>query len=278
MSHAVRAYNAAVKRASSLRRVVSLLVIAGLGLSASADAGRRKKKRSGKDVEVVDVSARAAELQVYGDGEGTYVALVPNDTELLFAGDGKTLYRQRVYSASFDGTDLTWSLRFWAPRIGRNGFIAGSVDKVTLFCDDDEISLTRLAPAEAAKLVAGATFRRELWKRQAHRLSRDDRGVYYYVDRLRDEYGGKGWRLFAGMQGAMKQLPLTNIVDDSRGQIFASKKGDLRFVGDAGGAAQWIKGDVRVELLDVPVEDNVELIYSDLGVYAGSLGTPCDEY
>ena len=42
--------------------------------------------------------------------------------------------------------------------------------------------------------------------------------------------------------------------------------------------AIWIKGEKKTDLVNVPVEDNVQMIYSDLGVYDGSLGTPCDEY
>ena len=116
-----------------------------------------------------------------------------------------------------------------------------------------------------------------LWRRVAHALSRDDRGVYYYVDRMQDEYGGKGYRLFAGQKGGLKELGLTNIVSDSEGEIFASKKGELRFV-QGGGKATWIKGEKKTELVTVPLDMNLALIYGDLGVYEGSLGTPCDEY
>ena len=80
------------------------------------------------------------------------------------------------------------------------------------------------------------------------------------------------------LDGAMKELPLTNIVSDSKGQIFASKRGELRFVIEDGDKGTWIKGEQKTELTNVPVEDNIALIYGELGVYEGSLGTPCDEY
>jgi hypothetical protein len=139
------------------------------------------------------------------------------------------------------------------------------------------VPLTKLDDASATKLLAKASFHKPMWKRQAHALARDDRGNYYYVDRFRDELGGKGHRIFAGPKGALKELPMTNIVSDSMGEIYATKNGELRFVTSTS-AAQWIKGASKTDLTIVPVEDNVSMIYGDLGVYVSSLGTPCDDY
>ena len=39
----------------------------------------------------------------------------------------------------------------------------------------------------------------------------------------------------------------------------------------------WVQKGKREHLKSLPVEDNVALIYADLGVYSGQpLGTPCD--
>jgi hypothetical protein len=74
----------------------------------------------------------------------------------------------------------------------------------------------------------------------------------------------------------MKEIPMTNVVSDSVGEIFSTKKGELRFVVD-GGKARWVYGQKSVDLVTVPVEDNVPMIYGELGVYPGALGTPCDD-
>ena len=69
---------------------------------------------------------------------------------------------------------------------------------------------------------------------------------------------------------------MTNVVSDSEGDIFATKSGELRLVLDRKESA-WVKGKQRTALELLPLEDNVQLIYSELGVYAGEpLGTPCD--
>ena len=69
---------------------------------------------------------------------------------------------------------------------------------------------------------------------------------------------------------------MTNVVADSKGEIYATKRGELRFI-TATDAASWVNGNTKTELTIVPVEDNVPMIYRDLGVYEGTLGTPCDD-
>lgn len=80
----------------------------------------------------------------------------------------------------------------------------------------------------------------------------------------------------------MKQLPLKDIVDDSEGTIFATKDGTLRLISNAGGGKpviKWVVGKKETLLTEVPVEDNVRMIYLDLGPYSGlPLGTPCDGF
>jgi hypothetical protein len=40
----------------------------------------------------------------------------------------------------------------------------------------------------------------------------------------------------------------------------------------------WMKGKAQTKLIFLPVEANVPMIYTELGVYAGEkLGTPCDD-
>ena len=143
-------------------------------------------------------------------------------------------------------------------------------------CGKRETELQRLGTKEADKVLSTAVFKRRYWKRRAYALSRDDRGTYYYVDRLLPEFGGKGFRLFVGPRGSMSLLPMTNIVSDSEGDIFATKSGELRLILRRKDAT-WVKGKHRTRLTHVPVRKNVAMIYNDLGVYPGFLGTPCDD-
>ena len=79
-------------------------------------------------------------------------------------------------------------------------------------------------------------------------------------------------------QGAtLKLLKMTNVVSDSQGDIFTTKKGELRLVLDRK-KPSWFTGKAETELISLPLEENRIMIYTDLGVYAGQrLGTPCDD-
>jgi hypothetical protein len=264
-------------------RVVVAVVAALLGaawlLVPAAEAQRKKRKKVETDVE--DVAAIRKQLVVLTDGEGSFLAVDPTwkDEHWLFFGDGKTFWRQRVFSASADGGQGTWSLRFWSPRVASQADVdARAGGTYVLTCGKEEVALKKLPDADSARILERAAWRKPLWRRQAHFLARDDRGTYYFVDRLRDELGGKSHRIFAGPKGALKELAMTNIVSDSVGEIYATRKGELRFV-ISDNAASWIQGpSTKVQLTIVPVEDNVAMIYGDLGVYEGTLGTPCDEF
>jgi hypothetical protein len=70
---------------------------------------------------------------------------------------------------------------------------------------------------------------------------------------------------------------MTNVVSDSQGDIFTTKKGELRLVLGKK-QSKWIAGKKETELTSLPLEDNRIMIYRDLGVYTGQrLGTPCDD-
>src|SRR5690606_33895296 len=167
------------------------------------------------------------------------------------------------------------SASFWDPRVNHRASVNQSKGAWTVQCGKRETALRPLADEEAKKLVARAAFRKHPWKHEAYALARDDRGIYYYVDRLRVEHGGKGFRLFVGPKGSMKATKLTNVVSDSESDIFATKTGELRLILFKK-AATWVSRKDRTELLNVPVLDNLPLVYSELGVYLGDLHTPCD--
>ena len=264
-------------RASTLCRAAAILAAVTL-LSSGAIAGKKKKKKKKKaDDDIVDVSGVKSTFLLYTDGDGGYFATIRMDMDNLYwAPDGKTFYKQRAFSGGADGVD-NYNFRMWAPRVNNVADLDIKADKGTMTCGEESWELTQVDPKDAAKVIDKASWKGVVWKRQGHQLSRDDKGTYYLVDRLRDEYGGKGFRLFAGQKGAMKELGLTNIVSDSVGEIFSSKKGELRYVTE-NGAVSWIKGSKKTSLTNVPIEDNLSMVYGDLGVYEGSLGTPCDEY
>src|SRR5262249_36553867 len=128
---------------------------------------------------------------------------------------------------------------------------------------------------KSAELIAQASFHKQRWKRRAYALARDTAGTYYYVDRARSE-GETDFHLFSGPRGALKPLRMTNVVSDSAGDVFATKSGELKLVLGKK-EASWVKGKKAKELILLPLDENAQLIYGDLGVYSGQpLGTPCD--
>lgn len=253
-----------------------------LVLFASASIEARPRKKKVKD-DLEDISKYKKDLVVLADDEGDIYVLDGawgSDDHNIFFGDGKILYRQRVFGGGADGSTGRMDYSIWSPRVGLASIGRDDKGAFYLMCgqslDAERVELKKLPDADARKVLDTASFRKPFWKRQAQALARDDAGNYYFVDRMRDEYGGKGHRIFAGPKGGLKELPMTNVVSDSVGEIYATRKGELRFVTDPN-KASWIKGTAKTELTIVPIEANIDLIYGDLGVYDGTLGTPCDD-
>jgi len=271
-------------------------------LSTTAFAGGNKGVEA-KKPKPIDAKANAAKLDVWKDDLGQfYVVPAANAFAFhdagawVFYGDGKTMYQQRIVGSGSSGNGYQWSI--WAPRVKTLQLAALDTenDHLTVTCGvKDTRKLTQLAADEAKVFFAKATFYPPLWQRQTRFLARDDDGVYYFVDELREEYGGQGYRVFVGPAGTMKELPMTNVVEDSGGFIFATKGGSLKIivkVGERpprstaeGGAevndskhdtAYWVKGGKKIELTVLEPGDNRYLIYRTLGVY-GSIGTVCDD-
>jgi hypothetical protein len=252
--------------------VAAFTAVSGL---IAPSAGAKPKPKDDDSAPVTEDIKKG--LIVLSDGQGIVIAVDKawTDDHWVFFGDGKTMYQQRVFGGSSDGSAGTWDYNFWSPRVNMGGL--GYHDKkYVLECGEQKIELKKVPDVDAKKMMDAAAWKKPFWHYQAAFLARDDGGTYYYVDRLRDEWGGKGHRIFAGQKGAMKELPMTNIVSDSKGEIYSTKGGELRFV-TATDAASWIKGSTKTELTIVPPEDNVKMIYGELGVYEGTLGTPCDD-
>lgn len=242
-------------------------------------------------LKAIDVKPVADKLAVYKDDFGNYYvspksrAFEKSDEagKWVFFGDGKTMYQQRIIGFSQDDKGLAWSL--WSPRardVSAASLTLHTNNKIIDCRASSKVdgnghrTLTQLTADEAATVFKAAKFYPELHMRSAHFLARDDDARYYYVDALREEHGGHGYRVFVGMKGAMKQLPMSNVARDSAGEIFATKNGQLKIVAGKNGAAFWIKNGKKTELTIVPVFENRYVIYRDLGIY-GSLGVVCDD-
>lgn len=262
-------YNAVTMRAAP----AAVVVLASLVAIGAAEARPKKKKK----LDLVDISAAKNQFKVLTDSDGAIYVMDSTwrDDHMVFYGDKKDVYQLRIFGGG--SNPPAFDFRFWAPRVGHTADI-GKKDNGDWYvrCGDDTEVLKALPDADARAVIDKAAFHTPLWKRQGHVLARDDSGTYYYADRLRDEEGGKGFRIFVGPAGAMKEQPMRNVVSDSVGQIFSTKGGQLRLV-TSNSEATWIKGGAKSSLTLVPVEDNVVMIYGDLGVYPAGLGTPCDD-
>lgn len=235
-------------------------------------------------VKPIDIKDALDKLDVFRDDAGMYYALprlgamdIEGVNEWLFYGDGKTMYQQRVFGFGSEATRYDWTV--WSPRV--RGLVGAKLVETSNNLEVDcsshngKRSIVQLKADEAKLMLKGAKFYPPLWQRQSRTLARDDDANYYFVDQLREDAGGNGYRVFAGPKGAMKELPLVNEADDSAGAIFATKGGDLKLV-KGNEDALWIKGDKRIPLTVLDPAENRYLIYRELGVY-GSLGTVCDD-
>ncbi|MDQ3334079.1 MAG: hypothetical protein M4D80_02880 [Myxococcota bacterium] len=230
----------------------------------------------------VDIKDMKEKLLVFKDAEGG-IYVVFNEKQMdkrVFYGTvrDKVLYDQILEGGG--GTDgNAWYVSVSAPRttypfmgsVGRrkdDTFFrsCGGGSKAT------DADLTQITGDKAKEILEKYKFLTTPIIRKPYLLARDDRGVYYYVDVLRNIYGGSGHRVFVGKKGALKQMALTDVTSDSAGDVFSTKTGDLRLVhtvveGKAKPTAQWIRGEKRSDLIYLDLYMNQPLIYRDLGLY-----------
>jgi hypothetical protein len=228
----------------------------------------------------LELGPQKEKLLVLSDGKQHFVAIVPfgETMDHLYYGDGKTFWAQRVIGGSSSGTE-SFDRVFWEPRV--NARWKASVNlkeaKYSVQCDDRATELRLLPDAERTALLAEARFFAPRWKHRAYALARDNQGKYYYVDKIRQPEESRSFRLYVGNKGSLKLQKMINVVSDSEGDIFATKSGSLRLILDKH-ETTWVAGKKKTPLISLPVEDNVILIYTDLGAYTGQrLGTPCDD-
>lgn len=228
----------------------------------------------------VDIAAVADKLVFLGDGHGHSVALIPFHADswahVYWSPDGKKFVAQRVTGGSAQGTEKFDKI-LWEPRVEARwqAAVGMSDGKYWVQCFDRKTELQPIGGAERDKLLK-AEFVAPTWDRRAYALARDERGVYWFVDRGVGEKS-KQFRVFMGQRGQLAAVALTNVVSDSEGDIFATKKGTLRLVLNRS-ESTWIEGKNRSKLVVLPIEDNRRLIYRELGPYLTQrLGTPCDD-
>lgn len=259
----------------NFRLSVCMVTLACLTQAALAQG----TKGPGKDSEVIDVKSQAANFRVYTSEAGKFY-VVPAKVDLdgmVFYGDGKTMHQQRIIGGGSSG-DGSMDFAIWAPRavnLQQGSLTIAADGGAVVQCNREHpVTLTPATPGESQRVLTKAAFHKPLWKRMSKFLARDDNGVYFFVDVLRDT--GKGHRVFIGQKGAMKAMPMTNIVDDAAGQIYGTKRGELRIVANEGEKASWRKGKKEEKLTILDPGDNRYLVYRELGIY-GQLGTICDD-
>lgn len=248
-----------------------------LALSTSAAAEPRPKP--------VDIKPFRDRLLVLQDADGgTYIVLPGSDSKVFYGvgGKNKKVYEQVVTGRSADRSKGSWDIAVWAPRVPK--LQPGSIQKkadgsFVKWCGSDvQVGLSELTGDKAGAIIDKASFLTTAMTRRPHLLARDDSAVYYYVDVIRDQYGGKGYRVFIGRKGAMKQRPLTDVATDTGGDVFATKTGDLRIVRDVSdgkSTVTWVKGGKRSPLVWLDTDASSALIFKDLGVY-GFTGSICE--
>ena len=230
----------------------------------------------------IDITAVKSKLSWFADSDGNYYAVDTLIGKIGFFGDGKRMFRQRIMNASSGMAASEWSIAMWDP--------IGDLSEATIGRESDRhlylrcgggiapITLTEVSRTDADKLSSSATFLPLPWNRSVILLARDDKGTYFLADRFEGEDGAsdkRDYRVFTGKRGALKQIALTNVIDDSTGLVFSTKHGDLRLVQN-GAEAYWVQGRSQSKLVTVPIDaKNAYLLFHELGVYH-DIGTVCE--
>ncbi|WP_395846860.1 hypothetical protein [Cystobacter fuscus] len=238
------------------------------------------------------LSARMAleKTHVCSDGKGHYVLVRPDETHTvqLAYGDGERFvevasppwvlnghffleprFYNKTMNHSFRGLDM-----------GLYSEVAVDEEKKTcaVRCGERTIPFTWVDGEQKETLVSKATFEPNPQKYVPYALLRDQKGRYYLVERGFKKEEERNFRVSIGPKGNLQVQKMKDVVSDSKGEIFSTKRGELRLVVEKEQPSLWIENKKKTELRPVPVEENMPLIYNELGVYTGArLGTPCDD-
>jgi len=248
---------------------------------------------AGKNDDTIEVDAATRnKMMACTDGKSHYILVGPHELVIhtLYYGDGKSLRFNAVPRephGMLSGTNFP-DPRFYLKTANANfrGVdvrnyseveIDSSKQTCAVRCGARTTPLTFLPAEKVRELVKNASFGPNPQKYVPYGLARDDRGTYYYVDHGPTEKTEKDFRLFVGPKGGMKLMKMTNVVSDSEGDIFSTPSGSLRLILEKN-QSLWVEGDKRSDLKVIPTDANLQMIYNDLGIYAGQrMGTPCDD-
>ncbi len=226
--------------------------------------------------EVFGMTKRVAKTK-----SGKYFYL-DSTTQTVYSGDQGTLTKHRLSRKprASDYREFHLWPDLFSTITGHSGMSIGP-SPWTLRCGKAEHEFTELSRSERDAFLSKVHIDNDyLFDRDPFVLARDDRGVYYYVDRVMGEKGGKDYRVYIGRKGAARKTLLKDVVDDSEGLIFETPGGKLRLRIDQNNSRVqhvfWSKRKKRTELTILNPKENGELIFRELGVYDGvALGTVC---
>ncbi len=277
-------------------RLLPGILIAGLVTSLSGVAMAQPKP---KQLNLKPILDKLWVLQ--GDG-GHHVIVVPpwerkairamklrGFSGLMLFGKNRKYYKQYVGSSGSSGTKK-FSKHFVDNRVKGGGQLKYNQGVITLKCGKRITKLKMIEGDRRRRILHNSKFYERLWQRRSVALARDNMAKYYYVDRYNDAAGGQGFRLFYGPRGGLKRQRLRDVAQDSEGSVFATRKGSLVISRSSTTSARgyrrstfqvkWVtKKGKQTKLKYIPPSYNRQLIYRDLGVYAGKrFGTPCDVY
>ena len=115
--------------------------------------------------------------------------------------------------------------------------------------------------------------------RAPHALLRDSTGTYYFVDTGAQPGHERDFHLYVGRKGSMVQQKMTNVVADTGGELYSTKRGDLQLLIDVDQASTWSARGKKTPLKTLNLKENLDVVFLELGVYTGQrLGTPCDDF
>lgn len=218
-----------------------------------------------------------------------HLVVGPTDSETYAGvsyGEGQTLYRQP--DRRYLGGGWFFEPRYPNPKHNDNfrgydlrvfSYVETEDDEqCKLHCGERTVALTPVTGAEKVSFLDAASWKPLPDPRYPHALARDKRGIYYYVDKGATPETAKDFRLYIGPQGRLRLQKMKDIVADSEGEIFASVKGKLKlYLGKDD--AEWLSHGRSQKLTRVSIDQNLPLIYNQLGVYLGEpLYTPCDDF
>ncbi len=186
-----------------------------------------------------------------------------------YAGFGRKLYRQWGTNKNSRRDFTLWNGEREVSATMKKG------GKWQVRCPQGTMEMFELDAGERDRVLTSSTLEEPIWQRMSFLLARDDRGIYYYVDRKRPELGGLDYRVYKGPRGRLVLTTMVDIVNDDEGQIFSTTSGSLRLAKGKEGA-RWLAGKKQTPLVVVSPQERRRLVFGDLGVYGEQTrGTLC---